>query len=117
LLPTAKVAKEDNKNCLSVEDDGKIYIETPKYGEFTVNNPANAHVSSRNFSCFVRKSDGEVKSIYLPFESEEAAKRFMYDKFDCGAYIPRMNLDLHKAIVASDNYKQRLISELDALSE
>ena len=117
LLPAAKMAKEDKKNCLSVEDDGRIYIETPEYGKFTVNNPADAKVNGIYFSCDVRTPKGEVNRIYVPFEKDIDAEQFKKESFGFGAYIPRMNLDLYKAIVAADAYKSSLIDDLSSLSE
>ncbi len=117
LLPAAKMAKEDKKNCLSVEDDGRIYIETPEYGKFTVNNPADAKVNGTYFSCDVRTPKGEVNRIYVPFEKDIDAEQFKKESFGFGAYIPRMNLDLYKAIVAADAYKSSLIDELSAFSD
>lgn len=117
LLPTAKIAKEDNKNCLSVEDDGKIYIETPEDGKFTVNNPAKAEVNGNYFSCEVTTPNGKIDRIYVPFAKDIDAKQFKEESFGYGAYIPRMNLDLYKAIVAADAYKQSVLDELSALSD
>lgn len=112
LLPTAEAAKKDTKNTLSIEDDGRIYIETPKDGKFTVNNPADGKVHGEYFTCNVRTPNGEVKRISVPFESEAKAKSFQNNNFGGGAYIPQMNLDLYKAIAAADTYKQSLIDSL-----
>ena len=117
LLPTAKIAKSDNRNGLSVEDDGRIYIETPLYEKFTVNNPSAPSVSDRYFSCNVRTPDYRVTRFCLPFENEEQAKRFKNENFGPGAYLPRMNLDLYKQIVAADAYKSRVLDDLSALSD
>ena len=117
LLPAAKMAKEDKKNCLSVEDDGTIYIDTPKYGKFTVNNPAAAEVNGRYFSCNVRTPEGKVKRVSVPFDNEKQANCFLSEKFGLGEYLPRMNLDLYTQIVAADAYKARMLDELSALSD
>ena len=107
-----KLQKKDEKNTLSVEDNGRIYIETPQYGKFTVNNPSCSEVNGRYFSCDVRTLGDDVERIYVPFKSEAEAKKFENENFGIGAYIPRMNLDLYKAIVVADAYKASLINEL-----
>lgn len=117
LLPAAKMAKEDKRNCLSVEDDGRIYIETPRYGKFTVDNPSDPQVNGRYLTCNVRTPDGERDKITVHFPTEEAAKDFKWNKFGPGCYIPRMNLDLYKAIVAADRYSNDAIARLKALSD
>jgi len=117
LLPAAKMAKEDDKNCLSVEDDGNVYIETPVYGKFTAYNFPNPKVRDRYFSCEVITPEGNVKTISVPFENAEAAKQFMTNKCKSASYTPRLTLDLYKAIVAADHYKQSLLNQIDALSE
>ena len=117
LLPTAREAKNDKINKLSVEDDGCIYIETPQYGKFTVNNPSSPEANGKYFSCEVRTMDGVVNRLSIPMENENVAKNFMNKNFACGEYIPKMNLDLYKAIVAADKYRQSMLDELEALSE
>lgn len=117
LLPAAKMAKEDKRNCLSVEDDGRIYIETPEDGKFTVNNPADAKVNGNYFSCNVRTPKGEISRIYVPFKNDIDAEQFEKESFGPGAYMPRLNIDLYKAIVAADAYKSSLIDELSTFSD
>ena len=60
LLPAAKMAKEDDKNCLSVEDDGNVYIETPVYGKFTAYNFPNPKVPANE------NASEEIPSIIHP---------------------------------------------------
>lgn len=117
LLPAAKMAKEDKRNCLSVEDDGRIYIETPEDGKFTVNNPSDAKVNGNYFSCVVRTPKGEINRIYVPFKNGIDAEQFKKESFALGAYMPRLSVDLYKAIVAADAYKSSLIDELSAFSD
>ena len=60
---------------------------------------------------------GEVNRVYVPFKNDIDAEQFKKESFGWGAYIPRMNLDLYKAIVAADAYKSSLIDELSAFSD
>lgn len=117
LIPTAKMAKENPKNTLSIEDDGHIYITTPNDGKFTVNNPANAKIYGRHLNCTVRTPEGEVKKISVLFENQSKAEKFKDKSFSPGSYIPSMNLDLYRAILAADNYKQNVMDELSALMD
>ena len=119
LLPTAKEAKADEINTLSIEDDGRIYIETPKYGKFTACSSLDTRVDGRYFSCAVEPFSGYVNRIKIPFKDEIAAREFEKTSCEFGKYLPKINLDLYKAIVAADAYEQKhreaLFAELDSL--